>query len=82
MKGRIGKLYRFKLRFGKNVPHIIWDGLVDDKDKETKALCISENTNASFANINAGDKFKNISRDMSLHNCTLKVLPPVILTIK
>jgi hypothetical protein len=82
MKGRIGKLYRFKLRFGKKVPHIIWDGIVDDKSKENKVLCISENTNASFANIKAADNFKNISRDISLHNCTLSTLPAVVLTVK
>jgi hypothetical protein len=82
MKGRIGKLYRFKLKFGKKVPHIIWDGIVDEKAKENKVLCISENTNASFANIKAADNFKNISRDISLHNCTQKSLSPVVLSIK
>ena len=32
MKGRIGKLYRFKLKFGKNVPDIVYDGILDEKD--------------------------------------------------
>lgn len=80
MKGRIGKLYRFKLKFGKKVPHIIWDGIADDKDN--KVLCLSENINASFANIKAAGNFKNISRDIGPHVCTMPHLPHVELLVK
>jgi parallel beta-helix repeat protein len=82
MKGRMGKLYRFKLRFGKKVPHIVWDGIVDKKAKEKKVLCIAGNANASFANIQAEKNFKGISRDMNVHNCAMPPLPPVMLSVK
>ncbi len=82
MKGRIGKMYRFKLKFGKDVPHIVWDGIVDEKAKDKKVLCISNNTNASFANIDAENNFKNISRDMNPHSCSLAPLNPVQINVK
>jgi parallel beta-helix repeat protein len=67
-KGRMGKMYKFKLRFGKNVPHILYDGIEDDKMKDRR-ICLKNNTNASFVNIDAGNKFRNKSRDMRLHEC-------------
>ena len=74
-KGRMGKMYRFKLRFGKNVPHIQYDGIVDKKDPAQ--ICIRNNTNQSFANIDAANGFKHISRDASKHECNLQHVPPV-----
>jgi parallel beta-helix repeat protein len=74
MKGRMGKLYRFKLRFGKNVPHIVYDGIIDAK--QPAQICIRTNTNQSFANIDAENNFKNISRDVSKHDCSLTPVPP------
>lgn len=75
MKGRMGKMYRFKLRFGKNVPHIQYDGIVD---KEQPAhICIRNNSNQSFANLDAENGFKNISRDASKHDCSLPPVPNV-----
>lgn len=68
MKGRMGLMFRLKVRFGKNVPHIIYDGIVDDKIKNT-AICIRNNENQSMANIKAANKFKGISRDMSAYDC-------------
>jgi len=68
MKGRMGLMFRLKVRFGKNVPHIIYDGIVDDKVKNT-AICIRNNENQTMANIKAANKFKGISRDMSGYDC-------------
>jgi len=73
MKGRMGKMYRFKLKFGKNVPHIVYDGIVDTKNPGQ--ICIRNNQNQSFANIDAENNFKNISRDVSKHDCTLQPAP-------
>jgi parallel beta-helix repeat protein len=70
MKGRMGKMFHFKLKFGKNVPHIIYDGIVDTKNPGQ--ICIRNNQNQSFANIDAEHNFKNISRDVSKHDCTLQ----------
>ncbi|MBC7848630.1 MAG: right-handed parallel beta-helix repeat-containing protein [Chitinophagaceae bacterium] len=74
MKGRMGKMYRLKLKFGKNVPHIIFDGIAD-KNNAPK-ICIRNNNNMSFANIDAANKFKNISRDATAYDCTLPPLLP------
>lgn len=68
-RGRMGKMYRFKLRFGKNVPHIQWDGIVD-KDNPAKVLCLKNNKNATFANMDAENNFKNISKDMTKLECS------------
>jgi parallel beta-helix repeat protein len=73
-KGRMGKMFMFKLRFGKNVPNILYDGIIDDKNPAK--ICLQNNTNQSFANIDAANKFKNISRDAGKHNCSLPFLPP------
>jgi parallel beta-helix repeat protein len=70
-KGRMGMMFRFKLRFGKNVPDIIWDGIVDAKaTAKTSPICLMNNQNAQFANIDAGNDFKNISREISKVTCT------------
>ena len=74
MKGRMGKLYRFKLKFGKNVPHIIYDGITDSKNPPQ--ICIRNNTNMTFANIDAANKFKNINLDAAKYDCTLTPLSP------
>ncbi len=80
-KGRLGKMYKFKLRFGKNVPHIIYDGIVD-KENPNRNICIRNNTNASFANIDAENGFKNKSRDMKPHDCEQSPLSPVTLSAR
>jgi parallel beta-helix repeat protein len=76
-KGRMGKMFRFKLRFGNNVPHILFDGIAP-KDGE-QHICIRNNTNQSIANIKAGDNFKGISREMAPFDCTGQHLPAVTL---
>jgi parallel beta-helix repeat protein len=67
-KGRFGQIYQFKLRFGKNVPHILWDGIVDDKNPNP-VICIKNNKNESFANMDIEHNFKNISLDKSKVVC-------------
>lgn len=81
MRGRMGKLYRFKLKFGKDVPHILYDGILPEKGKDANGnpmeefrICISNNTNATFANIDAEGDFKDISREMAAYNCSMKPL--------
>lgn len=75
MKGRIGQLYRFKLKFGRNVPDIVYDGIRDKqllKDGQypnDKRICIQNNWKAGFADIDAGRGFKNISRDVTRYQC-------------
>lgn len=78
-KGRMGLMFRFKLKFGKDVPHIIYDGIIDPQTLDSqgnplsdKKICIKNNKNQSFANIDAEHDFKGISRDVSKHDCTLE----------
>jgi parallel beta-helix repeat protein len=80
-KGRLGKMYKFKLRFGKNVPHILYDGIEDSSMKYLN-ICIRNNKNASFANIDAGNKFKNKSRDLKPYECEQPPIAPVVLSMK
>ena len=87
MKGRIGKLYRFKLKFGKDVPDIVYDGIIDpdtrDKDGNVKPqykICIRNNKNATFANLDAENDFKNVSKDLTPYDCTLDGIKPTKLS--
>lgn len=75
---RMGKMYRFKLKFGTDVPHIQWDGITD-KNNPATVLCIKNNKNGSFANLDAENDFKNVSRDLSKHNCELERLKMAVL---
>ncbi len=78
-KGRMGKMFRFKLRFGKDVPHILFDGIVDEKNPD-RNICIRDNTNATFVNLDAEHGFRNKSTDMAAHDCTRQPISPVNLT--
>jgi parallel beta-helix repeat protein len=84
MKGRMGKLYRFKLRFGKDVPDIVYDGIPDTKIQDANKsypadmrICIRNNKVASYANLDAANNFKNVSRDPAPADCNLPSLPGV-----
>lgn len=80
-KGRMGKMFRFKLRFGKKVPHILYDG-IEDKDNKQRNICIQDNEHATFVNIDAENGFKNKSYDLAAHDCSLQRIEPVVLTQK
>lgn len=86
---RMGKVYRFKLKFGKDVPHIVYDGIVPEKAldangqvKDEYQICIRNNTNASFANLDAANDFKNIDRNMSAYDCSRESLAAAKLTLE
>lgn len=78
-KGRLGKMYKFKLRFGRDVPHIIYDGIEDAKNPN-RNICIRNNKNESFVNIDAANGFKNKSKDMAAHACEQQPIPSVTLS--
>jgi parallel beta-helix repeat protein len=78
-QGRFGKILKYKLKFGKNVPHILYDGIEDDKMKDRR-ICISNNTNATFANMDAANNFKGRNRDMKPFVCEGSTINPVVLT--
>jgi len=67
-KGRMGQMFRFKLRFGRNVPHILYDG-IEDTATSSRQICIMNNVNESFVNIDAGNGFRNKKRDLTPFRC-------------
>jgi hypothetical protein len=81
-KNKMGTI--FWLKFGRKVPHIIYDGIqipdwlnADGSLKPEYRICIRNNENGTFANIRA-DKiglFKgDISRDLKPYDCELNSL--------
>jgi len=80
-KGRMGMMFRYKLRFGKNVPHILFDG-IEDKENPVRNICFKNNENATFVNIDAANKFKNKSFDISKYTCEQTPIPAVTLSSK
>lgn len=80
-RGRLGKLFWLKLRFGKDVPDIVYDGIVDPNTldengvvKPQYQICVRNNENAQFINIDAGNNFQNQSRDVGVYDCEREAL--------
>lgn len=75
LKNKFGKLFLFK--FGRKVPHILYDGIQEDIAVSPTTgrllpeyeICIHDNSEETFANLDAGNKFKGLSRDLSLFRC-------------
>lgn len=84
MKGRFGKLYRFKLRFGRDLPDIVYDGVADGGLAPShqgyppeRRICIRDNGAARIADIDAANGFKKPSFDPEPFDCIRRPLPPV-----
>ncbi len=78
-RGRYNKLFSQVLKPGQDVPHIIYDGIADpntlDKDGKLQAdkrICIRNNKNQSFVNLDAGRGFQNVSFNTTLFDCQLE----------
>ena len=76
-QGRFGKIFWFKLKFGKNVPHILYDGIIDPKFKNPDGtisyklcVCARNNKNQTSANLDAANGFKNVTRNPDILNCS------------
>ncbi|MEO7988900.1 MAG: parallel beta-helix domain-containing protein [Chryseolinea sp.] len=78
-KGRMGKMFRFKLRMGKDVPHILFDG-IENPNMKDRNICIRNNQNQSVINIDAGNNFKNRSTDMKAYDCEQQPIKAVELS--
>lgn len=75
LKNKLGVLLFAK--FGRKVPHILYDGILDPERtgsegymQEADRICIRDNGEATFANLDAQHNFKQISRDLTLYDCT------------
>lgn len=64
-------------KLGKPLPAILWDGISDSKREGGAEICIGDNGGAGFADYDAAGGYKNISRDVKAHACTLPALAPV-----
>ena len=76
LEGRFAQIYRFKLRFGRDVPHVVYDGVLDParcgKDGNylpQHKICVHHNVNQSVANMDAENDFKNVQRNPATLNC-------------
>ncbi len=82
LKSRFGKL--IALKFKRQVPHIIYDG-IPNKDhlnssgqlKSEYQICIQNNKNESFGNLDAENEFKNLNTDIKPFSCAGQTLPEV-----
>jgi parallel beta-helix repeat protein len=73
-KNKLGFL--FWLKFGRNVPHILYEGIqnpeylaADGTVKPEHRICVHNNPNGTFANLKADKNFKGISRDLKPYEC-------------
>jgi len=78
----MGKLVA--LLFQGNTPEIVYDGTVDPRVlledgsiDPSKRICLQNNGDIRFANINAPGDFKDIDTDMENYNCELSTLSPI-----
>jgi parallel beta-helix repeat protein len=76
LQGRFAQIYRFKLRFGRDVPQVVYDGVLDEKrcGEDGKYLpqyriCVHGNVHASVANMDAAHDFKQVQRNPADLNC-------------
>ena len=76
LEGRFAQIYRFKLRFGRNVPHVVYDGVLDStrcgsdgKYLPQHRICVHHNVNQSVANMDAEHDFKNVRRNPAELDC-------------
>ena len=57
------------------MPDILFDGILDDEqDPATKILCIRDNENARFSNLDAANDFNNITYDLAPYDCSTTAL--------
>lgn len=69
--------------FGDNpIPDIVIDGFFSQEADEHGSICINENINNSFVNLNVPDDFpNNLSFDPSMHVCEMDPLPEVVISV-
>jgi hypothetical protein len=73
--------YLLFLTFWMDKPEILYDGIIDpalgDAPDMTSILCMRNNGEVGFANLDAFNDFENVTQDQSVHDCTMDPLPKV-----
>jgi parallel beta-helix repeat protein len=65
---------------GQPIPDIVWDGTVVPGKSPEQVLCLANNGDISFVNLDAGNGFAAPSFDGSVHDCTLPALSVISLS--
>ena len=69
--------------YWRDIPDIIYDGIIDTllvkngKIPDKHKICIQNNKNADFVNLDAENNFENMSQDISPHDCAHLLLNAV-----
>ncbi len=67
-----------KLGANGRIPDIVWDGVTArDSTAAAMEICIGENGDADFANLDLRGRAENVTRDLAAHRCKLPALPAV-----
>ena len=73
--------YLLFLTFWMDKPELLYDGIVDpalgDSPDMTSVLCMRNNGEVGFANLDAFNEFENVSQDVMAHDCSMEPLQKV-----
>ena len=75
--------------FWRDIPNIIYDGIIDPQlldenglmDNENR-ICVKDNINSSLVNLDAGNDFVNLNSNLQNFECELKKLNPAVLSFE
>ncbi|MCH7815932.1 MAG: right-handed parallel beta-helix repeat-containing protein [Proteobacteria bacterium] len=62
---------------GNNTPNIVWDGLLREGASNDPVVCLANNGEESFVNLNGGDASVPPSFDTAMHQCSLPRLSEI-----
>lgn len=62
---------------GEDIPNIVWGGLVKEGGSRDKLVCLGENSDVSFVNLNGGASASDATYERSEHLCVLPRLPKI-----
>lgn len=65
---------------GQAIPDIVWDGTIRDDEEGGEILCLLNNGDISFVNLDASNGFAAPSFDSSVHDCSLPSLSVISLS--
>lgn len=75
--------YLLFLKFWWDKPEILYDGIVDPalgaNPDMTAILCMRNNGDVGFANLDATHEFEQVSQEVAVHDCAMAPLPKVSL---
>ena len=81
-----GMMVKGAFAMGGTMPALLWDGIVaadrlgpDGQLAEDKRICFQRNGDGGFVNVDAPNNLKNLSRDLTPHDCSLAQRAPLSL---